>query len=325
MALLKGNEGINEQLILHELDIDPSGEETPKDYPADDDADEAILESGRQDFVGRVAAELEFRSRSAGASYPFSCELTRRGFLLTFTSPKDQETGKVVYLFCLLVTAYRLHIARLDRTAVKLDPHIGELFQVCACLAMGGYLQGDVFWLGWPRPERDKFLVALRRALERFGFGGCPTEIPAGFSSRAKDAGIDIIGWKKQPDGKPSTTLIIGQCASGSEDDKSVIPDMQKLSHWFNPRPFDKATAALFVPHPIYSDNEQTHLLRTEDSYRQYYVLRDAAFGIIFDRVRVSAFSDNGGDSSEVKGRVGELSAWVQSAISHLSEVGRAH
>ena len=45
------------------------------------------------------------------------------------------------------------------------------MFQVCACLAAGGYTAGEVVSFGFPRPTGTAFLPALRATYERFGAG----------------------------------------------------------------------------------------------------------------------------------------------------------
>ena len=110
--------------------------------------DDAILEENRFAVVSAAFEELEYRQHVLGEAYPFAVEMRA----LILNDDPILQPGQVVYLFCLLASAIRerkLHPVELVEGAAR---NIANAFQICACLAAGGFVQGDVASFGFP-PE----------------------------------------------------------------------------------------------------------------------------------------------------------------------------
>ena len=129
------------------------------------------------------------------------------------------------------------------------------MFQVCACLAAGGYTAGEVVSFGFPRPTGTAFLPALRATYERFGAGSVKQSVPPGFPVATKDDGIDVIAWRDHPDRMPGKLYLLGQCASGVDwRTKSVVDRIEPFHGWFTELPARHYLPSMFIPftlHPV--------------------------------------------------------------------------
>lgn len=111
--------------------------------------------------------EIARRLKNIGHDYPF--RIDDKGRALQFVTPVS-EAGSV-YLFCLFLSH------AFDRTIVpkalapKITNQIRDLFQACATIAAGGYVQGPSMSFGFPRPDGATFLRALHRVYHLFGDG----------------------------------------------------------------------------------------------------------------------------------------------------------
>ncbi|MGO4884914.1 MAG: hypothetical protein ACLP59_29450 [Bryobacteraceae bacterium] len=206
-------------------------------------ADEDIRED---DLVLSVQAEIARRRNNMGDDYPF--RIDDNGRAMQFNASLSNAGS--VYLFCLFLShAY-------DRTIVpkalapKVTNKTRDLFQACATVAAGGYVQGPSTSFGFPRPNGASFLKALHRVYKAFG-DGTPRKKPRAAAARKiKDNGIDIIAWRRSIDNLPCTLYMIAQVASGADwVDKSVVADRQHFhNYWFTAVPGSQPTDAMFMP-----------------------------------------------------------------------------
>ncbi len=318
--------------LLQVMDIleDDAAEPDPVDAETGEVLDEAILEGERQQFVDVTFEELNYRQQTLGESYPFEVDVARYRLARRDDEPATHP-GQVVYLFCLLSSAIREHKLQPQGVLTQAERDIADAFQVCACLAAGGYLNGDVSSFGFPRATGTNFLTALRQTFARFGIGNVRAndDVPDGLPTALKDGGIDVIAWRDHPDGMPAKLYLIGQCASGRQwRDKSVLEYIGQLQSWFTLQPAKHSMPAMFIPFPFHHDIEEragSYL----DAVRHRFWYEETRFGMIFDRLRIAHFANTcmafaAPDLVRVEGadRFDQVAAWVQST---RQTVGLAH
>lgn len=318
--------------LLQVMDIleDAAAEPAPVDTETGEVLDEAILEDERQRFVGVTFEELHYRAQTLGESYPFDVDMGK----LRLARRDDEPTkhpGQVVYLFCLLTSAIREHKLQPQTVLAQAERDIAGAFQVCACLAAGGYLNGEVSSFGFPRATGTNFLTALRQTFSRFGIGSVRAndDVPDGLPTALKDGGIDVIAWRDHPDGMPGKLYMIGQCASGRHwRDKSVLEYIGQLQSWFTLQPAKHSIPAIFIPFPFHHEIEE----RSEpylDAVRNRFWYEEMRFGMIFDRLRIvhfanacMAFTDPHRMRVDGADRFDQVAAWVDST---RQTAGRVH
>jgi hypothetical protein len=306
--------------LLSVLDIieDAADDTVSVDAETGEVLDEAILEEGRNLFSDIAFEELNYRQQILGNSYPFRLD-ARRG-ILTLTLSEPAQPGQVVYLFCLLACAIRERRLNPVTTLSDAEKEIADAFQICACLAAGGYLNGEVSSFGFPRATGTGFLAALRQTFSRFGMGTViANEIPPGVPTALKDGGIDVIAWRNHPDGMPGKMYVIGQCASGMNwRGKSVIEYIDQLGAWFTSQPAKHSTPAMFIPFPLHHeiDEPQSSFM---DAVKNCFWYEERRFGMIFDRLRITHFANAcmefaAPHRSNVEGaeRFDQVTTWVQ-------------
>jgi hypothetical protein len=285
--------------------------------------DEAILEGERNQIVSATFEELEYRAAKLGSAYPFSVDGSRLILERIDDNPVTQP-GHVVYLFCLLASAIR-ETKLQPRTDVEgAERSIADAFQICACLAAGGYVSGEVTSFGFPRSTGNGFLPALRQAYERFGIGQVRAKIPDGLPESLKDGGIDVIAWRDHPDGMPGKIYLLGQCASGKNwRSKSVVEYICQLhGSWFTEVPATYSLPAMFIPFTFHRDLDEDRSGPFLTAVRNRYWHDEKRFGIIFDRIRITHFAHtcmtadndvrNRIDGSE---RFEQVRTWVANAL----------
>jgi hypothetical protein len=283
-------------VLLSVLDIleDDAAEPDTVDVETGEVLDDAILESGRHQFVGITFEELQYRFQLLGDSYPFEVDLARQR-LTRRTEEHAAHPGQVVYLFCLLASAIRERRLQARTELSQAEQDIADAFQVCACLAAGGYLNGEVSSFGFPRATGTGFLAALRDTFSRFGVGRVRDNdaIPDGLPTSLKDGGIDVIAWRNHPDGMPGKLYLIGQCASGLQwREKSVVEYIRQLhGSWFTLRPAEYSTPAMFIPFPFHHDITERNGPYLEAVKNRFWH-EEPRFGMIFDRLRITHFAN---------------------------------
>lgn len=311
--------------LLHIMDIleDDAAEPDQVDPETGEVLDEAILEDKRQQFVSVTFEELDYRQEKLGKSYPFSVN-TRKYRLSRAMEKPTAHPGQVVYLFCLLSSAIRERKLQPHARLIQAEYGIADAFQVCACLAAGGYLNGDVSSFGFPRATGTNFMTALRQTFKRFGIGNVRSneDIPDGLPTSLKDGGIDVIAWRDHPDGMPSKLYLLGQCASGLHwRDKSVVEYIKQLhGSWFTCSPATYSTPAMFIPFPFHHDISEERAGPYLDAVKNRFWYEETRFGVIFDRLRIAHFANSCmaftiSDRNRVDGadRFDQVKEWVQS------------
>ena len=268
-------------------------EEIAGEHESDDDSrgDRILEDAKREAIVSSAFEELSYRQKTLGGSYPFSLDPTRLVLHRSVPAPGN-TTGQTIYLFCLLVSAIRG--GGLQPAPKGLEKRIGNVFQVCACLAAGGYVNGEVVSFGFPRATGTDFMPALKSAYERFGMCALRSEIPDGFPDSLKDGGIDIIAWRDHPDRMPGKLYLLGQCASGKNwSGKSVVEYIEQLhGAWFTQRPASHCFPAIFIPFTMHGDLGEKRRGPYMEALRNSFWFHELRFGIVFDRLRIVHFSN---------------------------------
>jgi len=294
-----------------------------------------------QEIVRTVFLELQRRANALGASYPFLVESVGTGVSsrqrLRWKDSALDHSGSVVYCYCLIISALRLALLRTsdaddegvapDGNKVHSDHRYGLLMQICAALALGGYLHGEVVSFGYPRPDKTNFLAGHELAWSRFGAYKPVKSVPIGAPDSENDAGIDLIGWLNFADQYCSKVLVIGQVASGADwINKSVKDSIDALATWFEGPSFKHSLPAMVMPFNI-TDARKTIKRGPTDMRGKVLEIEERKFGIVLDRERVAtcaaralAFDD---DSKGRIDRVGDYTAvkqWVETALDNLEE-----
>lgn len=322
-ALSSGRRQVSEaDLIgLHELYGGESDASLKRDQETGEILDESILESMQEQSLQSVVEEILYRREVLQGCYPF--KVKPRGVLLAGSKVEAQLTiGEWVYLFCLLSSAIRE--GGLQATDESLKTRIACLFQVCACLAAVGYLSGSASSFGFPRAQGNAFLPALQLAYKEFGEGIVRSDdnIPPGFPSKLKDAGIDVIAWRDFPDKFPGKLYLLGQCASGKNwRDKPVRPYVKPLhNNWFTWAPASDPIEAMFIPFTLHHELQERDDLDFPALLRELFHYETSTFGIIHDRLRLAYFAEVGSSlSQQSQGAFNEniekVKVWVRDVL----------
>ena len=261
------------------------------DEETGDKLDESILESHRDRLVDIVFDELQYRERILDKAYPFSINTDH--LRIERVTDTTSVPGRTVYLFCLLVSAIRENKIQSPGLTNIAQLRIPNLFQICACLAAGGYIAGDVASFGFPRPNGGSFLSALRETYQRFGAGTVREFIPPGFPTLTKDDGIDVIAWRDHPDRMPGKIYLLGQCASGHNwKDKSVVDRISQFHGWFSEPPATHYVPSMFIPFTLHRDLADDTEVLFDEVLKNRFLREEKRYGIVFDRCRVAHFAD---------------------------------
>jgi hypothetical protein len=214
----------------------------------DDDSDE-------EELVLSVQAEIARRASNVGTDYPF--QIDDKGRALQFVTPVSNAGS--VYLFCLFLSQAFDRTIVPEALAPEVTNRIRDLFQACANIAAGGYVQGPAISFGFPRPDGADFLKALRRVYKLFGDGRPCKKPRKSAPPKVKDNGIDVIAWRRSIDNLPNTHYLVGQVASGLDwVDKSVKADREHFhKYWFVEQPGSQAEDAMFMPFGLEPENEK--------------------------------------------------------------------
>ncbi|CAN5446862.1 hypothetical protein BH10PSE1_BH10PSE1_27030 [soil metagenome] len=317
----------DDRLAAVELDLDADVEGEPE-----------ITERAADDIEERVVEELEFRAATLGDAYPFVIENGSDGAseqLVRRDDWADLATGSGFYAFCLLDSAIREKTITVPKGPERAHvTAIGKVFQICACMAVGGYLNADVVSFGFPRATGDAFLPALKATWERYGSFKVLDEVPYGFDDALKDAGIDIIAWRKFPDPFAATFLMMVQVASGLNwKDKAVGDDIRAFKNWFHAPRFENVVPAMCIPFPLWFDldeppsDDEGNKLPFSAGVATKFEYREARFGIIFDRGRIAlcsaaalALPQPSAHTIDGLDQIGEISTWISEVHDLLAE-----
>ncbi|MDZ4362052.1 hypothetical protein [Brevundimonas sp.] len=254
-----------------------------------DDPD--IVDVAAEPALDAIFEELALRQRVLGEAYPFDLVVEKRSLVLTMAaSPADAiiEQGRSIYLACLYMSAIRSGLFDAKAGAISADPTIGNLFQICATIAAAGYIKGDAYWFGHPRPDTTSMLEAVGKLSELLKQGTVALQAPLGETKFAKDGGVDVVAWRDHHDGRPAKIIVYGQCASGMNwEGKPVGPKVQRMDGYYTDTPSQHWLPALLTPFPLYMDKENSHGLANEEARLGFYRRNEAEMGVIIDRLRI--------------------------------------
>ena len=302
-----------------------------RDPETGEELDQGILEEPRTELIENVFDELEFRAACLGSSYPFSIDFRRKIVQTSFAAETDY--GQVVYTFCLLETALRENVVTgLDEQAATIR-ELELLFQVCACIAAGGYFGGAVSSFGFPRAEGNAFLPALTAAYKRFGYGDVRANPEAGNPDATKDGGIDVIAWRDHPDRLPAKLYSLGQCASGKNWKQKPVASEVAQFHgtWFTTSPATFCVPALYIPFLAHGEVTEPANDTYENARATQVAFHERKFGIIFDRLRIAhhaavCMSDETEALATVDGagRADDIADWVNRTVRKVTHRAEA-
>lgn len=288
---------------------DQSKDDYSGDIAEEDTSTEALVLS--------VQNEIKRRREVIGSGYPFRIDETGN-FVHLVTN--ISETG-VAYLLCLFLSHVKDRTIIPKKLAPKINNRVRDLFQACATVAAGGYVEGPAISFGWPRPNGTKFLNALHEVYKQFG-DGTPLKHPRPAASKfVKDDGIDIIAWHPSIDKLAGTAYLVGQVASGEDwVDKSVVADSQHFhNYWFKHPPATKHQDAMFMPfclEPPESDAVSSY----EEVLNDHMQSLISRYGYVFYRYRIAHYVEHGmrfhNEGQHINERAkdfAKISKWVNS------------
>jgi hypothetical protein len=300
---------------------------SPTEIPEDPD----IIEPAVERALDALFDELAQRKEALNEYYPFDLTITERRLRVAASEPIEDElasTGRAIYIACLFMSAIRSGLVDAKTAGIPTDPAMGNLFQICATLAAAGYLSGDAYWFGHPRPDQTPLLDAVSHLTRLVGTGTARLQRPPGETKFAKDGGIDVVAWRDHQDRRPSKLILYGQCASGvGWEGKPVKGKVDRLDSYYTLPPSKHWIPAFFTPFPLYMDKENAHDLRGEEERRGFYRQYEAEMGIIIDRSRivmwaVEALRDIRPSAKDAADRLPELFEWSDRALGTTRDQG---
>jgi len=235
----------------------------------EDDDDSARQDSGSvksQEKAGDAIIEIESRATACGSragAYPFSVDSA--GVVTVVDKPEDAP-----YVFLLLLS-YAVPSGGHSGSAVAFE----ELCRVAALNYLGGDANGvEVIRFGSPRkPPLTRFGKAVEQLCTQVGEGAWGGSTQNG--NKTGDRGLDIVAWRRFPDGKPSKLVTFGQCASGRSGWGSKLNELNPEAwgkEWLRQQIHVEPVRLFFVPWCVSQD---------EWNHASFYG------GILFDRCRI--------------------------------------
>jgi hypothetical protein len=340
-----GAVGQGELLSAARIEADGRAERIARDDVTGEPLDGEILDEGAKALVQAAFTEVKSRSKYLGAAYPY--EVGTSGLLLSRTQTLRVREGAVadaagLYVFCLLVSSLRRGLIELEQRDQELrddagllqfsDYQYGRLFQICASVAVGGYINGEVVSFGYPRPDRTSFLPAHQATWKRFNAYTPVTAVPFGLPDDENDAGIDLVAWTDFVDGSAAKLLLLGQVASGENwSGKSVTDSADSLLSWFSQPAFKHYVPLMVMPFDITDARRTINRSGAGDLRKAVLEFEERRFGLIFDRCRVVAAAEQALRFSEDKlqridghDRIDEVVLWVERTLRALRGVYEA-
>ena len=228
--------------------------------------------------------EIIRRHRAIGDDYPF--RIDDKGHALQLTDPVTSVGS--IYLFCLYLSHSYNGVIVPKELAPKVTNEIRDLFQACATVAAGGFVEGPAISFGWPRPEGEGLLKALHRVYGKFGDGKPHATPRPAAPARVKDDGIDVIAWRRTRDTLPCTLYLVAQVASGADwKNKSVVADRKHFhKYWFSNMPASQPHDAMFMPFELEPEDPKNGT-PYEEVLRDYMSSEGYRFGTLFYRDRI--------------------------------------
>ncbi len=275
-----------------------------------------------EELVETAQNEIIRRHKAIGEDYPFCID--EKGRALHLVSPVT--TVGSIYLFCLYLSHSFNRVIVPEELAPEVTNEIRDLFQACATVAAGGFVEGPAMSFGWPRPENELFLAALHRVYSKFG-DGKPHDTPRPAAPKqVKDNGIDVIAWKRTPDNLPNTLYLVAQVASGVNwKQKSVTTDRIHFhKYWFVNEPASQPHDAMFMPFELEPEDPKDGT-PYEKVLKDYMMSEGYRFGNLFYRDRIVAHVAKGlkliadGEADiERHEDIAEVTRWVEDYTARL-------
>jgi hypothetical protein len=261
---------------------DMSKEGQPEDIADDDTSDETLVLSAQR--------EIKHRFQVIGNDYPF--RIAENGQSMHVVA-NISDTG-VAYLLCLFLSHANDRTIVPKKLAPRITASVRNLFQSCATVAAGGFVQGTAISFGWPRPNGTEFLKALKKVYKLFGDGTPVVRPRSAASQHVKDDGIDVIAWRPSADDLPGTQYLLGQVASGEDwVEKSVVADSQHFhKYWFKVQPSTQHQDAMFMPFCL--EPPQAPKSTSDDVLKDHVQSLTYRYGNVFYRYRIAKFVAEG-------------------------------
>lgn len=227
-----------------------------------------------ESFRAEVSREILARYRELGNAYPFKLSEN----LLSVTDTKRLSNYQA-YLFCLIVSFVGLERGARILKLWKIQEATCTFEEMCTFAARNFIscreVQAKAVKFGAPRRdwkhEHRSFTKALPRLKELLEEGAIKPNVT---TPRRKDAGLDVVAWRRFPDGKMSNLFLLGQCAAGN-DFMSKKRDLMEFAAYYA---LDVGVVhSFFVP----------HLFDEQDWQGLYF----KEVGIVFDRRRITIFA----------------------------------
>ena len=245
--------------------------------------------------TGSEAAQLVAESALEASSWRLSACSGRYPFAVSSQSLTVKRGGKAtIYAFLLLLSTY-------GKDAGNREDGGAQLFEVVAGNALREYLGSAAngaraFQFGFPRKLTPaQFPAALDKLCLELKEGGGSRDRPT--RQDQKDATLDVVAWIPMPDARIGKIMAFGQCATGWnwEDKRTELQAQSWCAHWMLDLPPVSPIRAFLMPHA---------------AIRGDWALHSRYAGVLFDRLRIAAFSRK--LSPAVKSKV---ASWNQSVL----------
>lgn len=235
----------------------------------------------RDTMRSALDTELARRQKALGCAYPFDVQES----MLCLAS--EITCGGWCYLLCLRLSLAETQLVEAGSFS-DISNDEQKLFQLCSTYAAAGLISGESIWFGWPRPEKTKFLEALRDVYhERFCEGKVLEDFLPGQSRATKDDQVDIIAFVPANDTLPSQICLLGQVASGKNwKTKPLSSDQIHKFHgvWFAEPPGSPPLRALFVPFCLFA---KEHHQEGMGALKRCMLQESITYGILLTRYRI--------------------------------------
>ncbi len=281
------------------VDVLQGALEEQQEEPEDD-----IGEKDRQIdiLINQIEEEIYEREAACNGVYPF--ELSNDAEELSLKTGWDTEEH-CVYFVCLLTS----HLTKKSLLDFEVNPELvthlrNRVFQVVSTIAMAGLAHGSAASIGWPRPNNENIIVALKRAQKRGSCFDARDVVGPDTPRQEKDGGIDVISWSVE-DREPPTILYYGQAASGHDWKGKPVHTYVKSfeAHYFDVGPRGNTAFATLIPF------RELDIVLWHNQHMQH--------GTLLDRTRVPRFASEGialakaGQEMDEVENFGQVTAWI--------------
>ena len=195
LLALSRSSGVSSSIDLNEAaDIlfDPASED--KSVFKSDDLD--ILNVETEAAMDAVFDEVGFRVDCLGKKYPFRVSFEDRRLRMERIEPSDDlalNLAHDIYETCLLMSCVRFGLLDAKKAGVSVEA-IGRHFQILATAAAAGYVGGDAYLFGHPRPDETSMLDAVQK-LSKLLRAGSPVDIPVHLVCRSQRKTVALTLW----------------------------------------------------------------------------------------------------------------------------------